>query len=225
MTISLMLLVVMAVPAMAASVFRDVDDTSPWYDGISYAVEHGITVGTGENCFSPEREITVRQWAVMICRALGTELPQKDLTFGAESVRAGHDAGWLDLNAFLAPDTRMTRGNLYESAFHAFGIPIYDYALYDNGIALNQSQNCIRIGSELGLCSEDADDSELVTRAEAVHVIYWLLTQEYAVAKPEILDRLNIQNIEDTQLDAYVKEIKKIPQSILDRFAARGWSY
>ena len=207
MTISLVLMVVMAVPALAASVFRDVDDASPWYDGISYAVEHGITVGTGENCFSPEWEITVRQWAVMVCRALGTELPQKDLAFGAESVRAGHDAGWLDLNAFLAPDTRMTRGNLYESAFHAFDIPIYDYDLYDNGIALNQSQNCIRIGSELGLCSEDADDSELVTRAEAVHVIYWLLTQEYEVAKPEILDRLNIQHIEDTQLDAYVKEI------------------
>ena len=225
MTISLVLMVVMAVPALAASVFRDVDDASPWYDGISYAVEHGITVGTGENCFSPEWEITVRQWAVMVCRALGTELPQKDLAFGAESVRAGHDAGWLDLNAFLAPDTRMTRGNLYESAFHAFDIPIYDYDLYDNGIALNQSQNCIRIGSELGLCSEDADDSELVTRAEAVHVIYWLLTQEYEVAKPEILDRLNIQHIEDTQLDAYVKEIKKVPQSILDRFAAWDWSY
>lgn len=224
-TISLMLLVVMAVPAMAASVFGDVDDASPWYDGISYAVEHGITVGTGENCFSPEREITVRQWAVMICRALGTELPQKDLTFGVESVRTGYDAGWLDLNAFLAPDTRMTRGNLYASAFHAFGIPIYDYALYDNGITLNQSQNCIRIGSELGLCAENADDSEQVTRAEAVYVIYRLMTQKYEVAKPEILDRLNIQNIEDTQLDAYVKEIKKVPQSILDRFAARGWSY
>ena len=64
-----------------------------------------------------------------------------------------------------------------------------------------------------------------MTRAEAVHVIYWLLTQEYEVAKPEILDRLNIQHIEDTQLDAYVKEIKKVPQSILDRFAAWDWSY
>ena len=78
MTISLMLLVVMAVPAMAAAAFRDVDDASPWYDGIAYAVEHGITVGTGENCFSPEKEITVRQWAVMICRALGIELPQEE---------------------------------------------------------------------------------------------------------------------------------------------------
>lgn len=36
MTISLVLMVVMAVPALAASVFRDVDDASPWYDGISY---------------------------------------------------------------------------------------------------------------------------------------------------------------------------------------------
>ena len=156
---------------------------------------------------------------------MGIELPQKEPTFGVESVRAGHDAGWLDLNAFLAPDTRMTRGNLYESAFHAFDIPIYDYDLYDNGVALNQSQNCIRIGNELGLCSEDADDSELVTRAEAVHVIYWLMTHEYDVAKPEILDRVNIQNIETVQLDAYVREIKKVPQSILDRFAARNWSY
>ena len=39
MTISLMLLVVMAVPAMAASVFRDVDDTSPSYAVIFFAVE------------------------------------------------------------------------------------------------------------------------------------------------------------------------------------------
>ena len=43
----------LALGAAAAepSVFRDVEPASPWYDGIVFAVEHGISLGTGEDTF------------------------------------------------------------------------------------------------------------------------------------------------------------------------------
>ena len=66
----------LALGAAAAEplLFRDVDSTSPWYNGVVFAVEHGISQGTGEDTFSPDDPITIRQWAVMLCRAYGLEV-------------------------------------------------------------------------------------------------------------------------------------------------------
>ena len=38
-----------------------------------YLAEHGITKGTEASTFSPAQPVTVRQWAVMLCRAYGME--------------------------------------------------------------------------------------------------------------------------------------------------------
>ena len=40
--------------------------------------------------------------------------------------------GWMYSSIFSAPETQMCRGALYDSAFAAAGIPIYDNTLYDN---------------------------------------------------------------------------------------------
>ena len=72
----------LGVSAMAVEVgYADVSPDSPWYEGIEYVTEQGISNGTGNNKFSPDAPITVRQWSVMLCRAYNeAEALEKDKT-------------------------------------------------------------------------------------------------------------------------------------------------
>ena len=64
--VALMMTVQMGIPAFAAEItFDDVPAESPWYESIHYIADQGITLGTGNNTFSPDAPITARQWAVM----------------------------------------------------------------------------------------------------------------------------------------------------------------
>ena len=67
---ALVLTLTLTVPAFAASeagsLFTDVPVDSPWFEGVEYIADRGITVGTGEGRYSPDSPITARQWAVML---------------------------------------------------------------------------------------------------------------------------------------------------------------
>ena len=118
----------LALGAAAAEplLFRDVDSTSPWYDGVVFAVEHGISQGTGEDAFSPDAPITTRQWAVMLCRTYGQGYEQAlDAPFGEAELSQAYREGWLDMDAMLRPDTGMCRSAVYASAFAAEDVPVY----------------------------------------------------------------------------------------------------
>ena len=124
----------MTVLAFAAdSPFSDVAPDAPYAESIAYLVEHGITNGTGADTFSPDAPVTVRQRSVMLCRAY--VLPIEGDTWEEMSYVAMVEAyshGWMYSSIFSAPETQMCRGALYDSAFAAAGIPIYDNTLYDN---------------------------------------------------------------------------------------------
>lgn len=116
------------VPALAAEQrFSDVPMDTPYFEAVEYMAERGITVGTGENSFSPEVPITVRQWAVMLCRAFGHEETLEEAFFSEACLTEAYCSRWINETAVLEPDTRMCRGALYESAFDAVGLPVYDY--------------------------------------------------------------------------------------------------
>ena len=98
--------------------------------------------------------VTVREWAAMLLCTFGDD----------EGTRADQDClveayrrGWLSLSGVLAPDAALCRGALYESAFAAGDLPVYDWSLYPGGAPLSDYENCLRIGAELGLCPSEAD--------------------------------------------------------------------
>lgn len=70
---------------------------SACYEAVTYLAEQGITSGTGGNCYSPEDLITVRQWAVMLCRAyLPDTLPTESYeSLGDACVRQCYREGWV----------------------------------------------------------------------------------------------------------------------------------
>ena len=67
---TLVLALILSTAASAACTgFDDVPEFADCYESVMYLAEHEITQGTGNGCFSPDAPMTVRQWAMMLCRA------------------------------------------------------------------------------------------------------------------------------------------------------------
>lgn len=133
--------------------------------------------------------------------------------------------GWLSLSGVLAPDAALCRGALYESAFAAGDLPVYDWSLYPGGAPLSDYENCLRIGAELGLCPGGADPLEIVTRSEAAALLHALQTRGLEVTEPPMLSWLSIQNDAGADLNGYLLELQSVPGLILERFRVEGWTF
>lgn len=226
--IALLTSLLLTVPAFAAEpTFTDVPTTSPWYDGVEYLAAHSVTVGTGEGRYSPDAPITVRQWAVMLCRLYQkTEaLESPGTEFGAACVKEAFQSGWLTAESISAPDTRICRSALYRSAFSAVDLPVYAASLYPEGEALSSLDNYMRLGMEIGLCTETDSPLELVTRGEAASVLFTLLSSDYQISEPPILSHFPIQNEEGVCMNDYLLELQRVPEPILQAFERYGWIY
>ena len=75
---TLVLALILPTAASAACTgFDDVPETADCYESVMYLAEHEITQGTGNGCFSPDAPVTMRQWAVMLCRAYEVKVPKR----------------------------------------------------------------------------------------------------------------------------------------------------
>ena len=163
--------------------------------------------------------ITVRQWAAMLCGAY------LDTPSESGCVAAAYRRGWLPVTAVTAPESGLCRGALYQSAFAAAGLHVYDSTLYPGGEALSAYENCLRVGAELGLCPVGAESMELVTWDEAAALLDALLTRDFQVSEPPMLTEFPIQNPDEVNLNDYLLELRRVPESILRAFADSGWTY
>ena len=183
---TLVLAVILSTAASAACTgFDDVPETADCYESVMYLAEHEITQGTGNGCFSPDAPVTVRQWAVMLCRAYEVKVEGSswgDLSQSA--VEQSYRRGWLNETALSEPNTQLCRGALLKSAFAAAKIPVYDSVLYESGVSQSDYENCIRIGKELRLCDEADTADEIVTRRDAAMLLHAILTRAFTVTAP-----------------------------------------
>ena len=225
--LTLLLTALLSVPVSATGGYSDVPPDSACYESVTYLAEQGITSGTGGNCYSPDDLITVRQWAVMLCRTYHPEaLPTASYeSLGDACVRQCYREGWVTESAVLSRDSRMCRAALLESAFAAADIPVYDYSLYPGGTTLSTYDNLLRLGKELGLCGPDSGAQELMTRGDAAQVLYQLLTNEYEVEAPPLAAAAFLCNKEEAGLNPNLVEHQKIPAPILEMFEQKGWKY
>lgn len=224
--------VLLTVPAFATTEsstagFLDISSDSDSYEAVTYLADRGITAGTGNQCFSPETPITVRQWAVMLCRAYeqSDALADTSGAFGDACILRCYREGWLTETAVMAPDYQMCRSALLRSAFYAAGIPIYDYNLYPDGMELSEYDNILRIGQELDICGPDCTSLDLMTRGEAAKVLFQILTCEYEIEEPPMVSAVFLYNKEGVMLDPFLLELQQVPESILHTFERKGWAY
>ena len=189
-----------------------------------YLAEHEITQGTGNGCFSPDAPVTVRQWAVMLCRAYEVKVEGSswgDLSQSA--VEQSYRRGWLNETALSEPNTQLCRGALLKSAFAAAKIPVYDGALYVGGVSQSDYENCIRIGKELRLCDEADTADEIVTRRDAAALLHAILTRAFTVEAPPT--PVALVNAAGVNINDYLLALRQVPEPMLAAFNVAGWTY
>ncbi|MCI6017228.1 MAG: S-layer homology domain-containing protein, partial [Dysosmobacter sp.] len=182
----LVLALILSTAASAACTgFDDVLETADCYESVIYLAEHEITQGTGNGSFSPDAPVTVRQWAMMLCRAYEVKVEGSSWSeLSQNAVEQSCRKGWLNETALSTPNIQLCRGALLKSAFAAAKIPVYDSVLYESGVSLPNHENCIRIGKELQLCGEEDDANEIVTRRDAAMLLHAILTRAFTVTAP-----------------------------------------
>ena len=206
----------------AFDTFSDVPNDSPFHESIFYLAERGIVRGEGNGRYVPDAPVTVRQWATMLCRALGDAAP---LNYDDDCIRQGYSDGWLEMTAITAPDSDLCRYAIYKSGFAAFGVDLYSLQLYPNEGKLSQQSEVLRAAADFGLCEDTCDGTEIITRGEAAELLYALLTKTFAVVPPPMLDNIPLDNKAGVALNNYLLEIQKIPESMMQSFAEKDWRY
>ena len=222
---TLVLVLILPTAASAACTrFDDVPESADCYESVMYLAEHEITQGTGNGCFSPDAPVTVRQWAMMLCRAYDVKVEGSswgDLSQSA--VEQSYRKGWLNETALSTPNIQLCRGALLKSAFAAAKIPVYDSALYAGGVSLLDHENCIRIGKELQLCGEEDDANEIVTRRDAAMLLHAILTRAFTVEAPPA--PVALVNTAGVNINGYLLALRQVPEPMLSAFNAAGWTY
>ena len=222
---TLVLALILPTAASAACTgFDDALESADCYESVIYLAECEIAAGTGNDCFSPEQLITVEQWAVMLCRAYGAEtIGDSWQDVGRSSVVEAYRQGWLNETALSAPRSPMCRSVLVESAFAAADVPVYDSTLYEGGASLSTADNILRVGRELGLCSDDADTNALVTRGDAAIILHVVLTQSFRIEEPPV--PVTLVNAAGVNINDYLLALRQVPEPVLAAFNAAGWTY
>lgn len=222
---TLVLTVILSTAASAACTgFDDVPETVDCFESVIYLAEHEITQGTGNGCFSPDAPVTVRQWAMMLCRAYEVKVEGSSWSDLSQSaVEQAYRKGWLNETALSAPNIQLCRGALLKSAFAAAKIPVYDSVLYESGVSLPNHENCIRIGKELQLCGEEDDANEIVTRRDAAMLLHAILTRAFTVTAPAA--PVTLVNAAGVNINDYLLALRQVPEPVLAAFNAAGWTY
>ena len=101
----------------------------------------------------------------------------------------------------------------------------YSSQLYPDGEALSSQDNAFHAAVSFGLCEDTCAGTDIITRGEAADLLYALLTGEFTVAPPPILETIPLNNKEGVHLNSYLLELQKIPEPIRQAFAERGWQY
>ena len=159
----------------------------------------------------------------MLCRAFDVEPEGSSWQeAGTNAVQAAVRNGWLDATAVDDKNGFICRGELYRTAFAAAGISLYDATLYGFDW-LSPGENALRVGKELGLCAENKTAADLVTRAEAVQLLHAVLTQTLTVVPPDT--PVTVENLTQWNVNAFLLELCKVPQPILDAFNENGWTF
>ena len=222
---TLVLAVILPTAASAACTrFDDVPESADCYESVMYLAEHEITQGTGSGCFSPDAPVTVRQWAMMLCRAYDVKVEGSSWSDLSQSaVEQAYRKGWLNETALSAPNIQLCRGALLKSAFAAAKIPVYDSVLYAGGVSLPDHENCIRIGKELQLCGEANTANEIVTRRDAAMLLHAILTRAFTVTAPEA--PVTLVNAAGVNINDYLLALRQVPEPMLAAFKVAGWTY
>ena len=174
------------VPKESANPFVDVTESDYYYDAVLWAVENGVTTGTGDDVFSPDTAVTRAQMVTFLWRAHGspkttgsnafTDVSSSDYYYDAVlwAVENGVTNG--SSATTFSPDAAVTRAQAVTFQWRAAGSPVVSDssfgdvaadAYYTDAVTWAVA-NGITNGTDSNTFSPDA----VVSRAQAVTFLY-----------------------------------------------------
>ena len=203
--------------------FSDVDAASGLSECTSYLADNNIMSGTAPGKFSPNSNITIKQFAVALCRAYGVDIGGTAWEeISKNALLKAYEKGWVSSSVFDENTVNMCREAVLNSTLKAAGVPIYSSELYSNQVSTGKS-DIMRTAADLGLCSSTANPYDLVTRGEAGYFIYKTLTEKYTVEVPE--SPVNMTNSTNVNANEYLLKLKGLPDAVIKDFNEQGWTY
>lgn len=203
--------------------FSDIPSDSPYYQEVVWAYREGIVKGRANGRFDADSPISARELVVMLGRAVDKE------------EKASTPVEYLELlverDVFLGVDTdfistqKLTREKASKIIFKTFGVDIYgeDFCYYEDGPDTFVVSSAI----EYGFLDKDAGLYSLMTRGEAVRMMYELSKYSDSENMPEIVAAFENsfdKAGKESNLMRYYLELERVPKVIRDAFVKKGWT-
>lgn len=179
--------------------FSDVNESSYYYDAVTYLAARNILTGTGKDLFSPKSDLTRGQFMVMIMKAYGmmpdTEI-KDNFTDAGDTYYTGYLAAARRLglsggigNNMFAPDKKISRQELLTLLYNilketgklkdgGYGKNLNDYS--DAGEVAAYAKEAVTFLVKGGFVegySNKLTPKEMTDRAQAAQILYNILTK------------------------------------------------
>ena len=183
-------LIISCVPAVFAREYQDVTESNPAKDEIDILSDIGVIVGTSENEFSPEANVTREQMALLLFRLMLNKAdggrvntsPFKDLydaTYNGAISWANASGYILGTSATtFEPTEGITLQDAMTMLVRALG---QSSESMNKGYPWTYIDAGIKLGLDRGL--ENLSYTEILTRGETAVLLYNALTAEYLIPK------------------------------------------
>ena len=216
------LMALFTVPAHAA--YLDVPEDHPCKEAIDSATELGIVNGVGGGKFSPDREVTLNEYATMFFRIFRPEALE-NVAFsesGYELLRHSY----IDYTDYV--DGRVLQSMVYKTLANIKPCSPYPKWFFDGSNPVPATaQDPIYLWQQAGLF-DVVENTSPVTRAEALSALLYAYNNTPVQEVDESLMPVDIY-LEDPAFwkarNITLYQLTKIPQKYIDEFNKQGWSY
>lgn len=209
--------------------YSDVHSENIYYDDICWAIKNGIIRGY-KGKFNPDGKVTIEQFCTMLSRSIPEDAQDVD-DLGVENdsmiyhLRRAVHHGWTDMGAEieLCKDSAIGVNSAWHYALTATGTQIYSARL--SGLEYGAGNEGINAAKQLGLVNENASDSGMLTRAQAVSIIHKAKMNTKSLPELPIVAEMKnvVNNLPQQQFNEFYENMQMVPKAIRKDFVLQGW--
>lgn len=235
-SIILIISILMSIPIFGVdSFFLDVDKDNPYYDAIQYCYEQNYINGTGNNNFSPDRNITLTEFLSINLAAFYPE-EYKNINFNdwydsinSTSINLGLITEWEAKNS----QNNCSWIKILEIVFKSNSLTPYSPLVWDVSFDLPGYSipeiNSIISAKQYGFLNNLNISSykTIPTRAEITQLIYNIKNLN-SFQVPAIVKNFPVkfdEQISNFDKNIFYEALSYLPQTYLDDFVSNNWSF
>ena len=235
-SIILIISILMSIPVFGVgSFFLDVDKDNPYYDAVQYCYEQNYINGTGNNNFSPDRNITLTEFLSINLAAFYPE-EYKNIDFNDWHNSVNDTC--IKLNLITEWETKNSQNNyswikILEIVFKSNSLTPYSPLVWNVSFELPGYSmpeiNLIISAKQYGFLNNlnISNYKTIPTRAEITQLIY-NIKKLNSFQVPVIVENFPVkfdEQISNFDKNIFYEALSYLPQIYLDDFVSNNWSF